>query len=333
MTTIDRCVAAGFMLLAASAAGLAQSHTTDLRAIRGAVKIDGSSTVAPITEAVAEEFARVVPQVKVTVGVSGTGGGFKRFTIGDTDISDASRPIKKEEAAKAAEHRVEFVEIPVAYDGLSIVVNPKNNWVDFLTLDEVRRLFVDGTGVHKWSDVRPGWPDRPIRFYAPGTDSGTFDYFKEVVGGDGGAIRGDMSVSEDDNVLVKGVIGDENAIGFFGCAYYFENESKLKVVPIDAGYGPVKPTRETIESGTYTPFSRPLFIYVNVRSLDRPEVRAFVDFYLNHAAELSEEVGYVRLPERVYAAARLAVEERRTGTRFLDSSGNKVMAPLTEVFR
>ncbi len=301
--------------------------------LRGAIKIDGSSTVYPITEAVAEEFNKVAARVNVTVGISGTGGGFKRFAMGETDISDASRPIKKEEHDKAVENRIEYIELPVAYDGLSIVVNPKNTWVDKLTVDEVKKIFLDGSGVRTWADVRAGWPAETIKIYSPGTDSGTFDYFKEVVAGSDKSIRSDMSVSEDDNVLVRGVTGDANAIGYFGCAYYFENKDKLRVVPIDNGKGPVTPSATTVESGEYAPFSRPLFIYINKKSAARPEVKAFVEYYLRQAPSLVEEVGYIRLPQEVYDRATRNFASGRTGTQYLNEKGEKVSGPVTKVYK
>lgn len=301
--------------------------------LSGTVKIDGSSTVYPITEAVAEDFKKAAPKVNVTVGISGTGGGFKRFCAGETDVSNASRPIKKEEAEKAGEARIEFVELPVAYDGLSIVVNVKNTWVDHLTLDEVKKIFADGSSVKTWKDVRPAWPDKPLRIYSPGTDSGTFDYFKEVVVGSKGSIRSDISVSEDDNVLVRGVVGDEFALGFFGCAYYFENKARLKVVPIDAGKGAIEPTHDTIEQGTYAPFSRPLFIYVNKRAMERPEVAGFVQFYLENAGTLAEEVGYVRLPQELYDRAVGHAKAKTVGSRFLLPDGTHAHGPLSEIFK
>ncbi|MBL8747327.1 MAG: PstS family phosphate ABC transporter substrate-binding protein [Phycisphaerae bacterium] len=301
--------------------------------LKGVVKVDGSSTVYPITEAVAEEFKKVAPGVNVTVGVSGTGGGFKRFCAGETDVSNASRPVKPEEMEKAASNAVEFIEIPVAYDGLSIVINPRNTWVDHLTLDEVKRIWTDGSSVKTWKDIRPEWPDKPIRIFSPGTDSGTFDYFKEVVVGTKGSIRGDMSVSEDDNVLVKGVTGDEYAIGFFGCAYYFENKASLRVVPIDAGKGPIEPNHETIEKGTYAPFSRPLFIYVNKKAIERPEIKAFVGFYLQNAARLSEEVGYVKLPAELYSRAAKNIAARKVGTQFTDEKGAPRHGALADLYK
>lgn len=326
------------LLRVAAVAGLLAAFTgTDAEAQRltGRVVVDGSSTVYPITEAVAEEFNSVQPRVRVLVGVSGTGGGFKKFTVGETDISDASRPIKASEAEMARENGVQFIEIPVAYDGLSIVVNPENTWVDYLTVEELQKIYLDGMGGNTWADIRAGWPNQPIALYSPGTDSGTFDYFKEVVADDAGSIRSDMTVSEDDNVLVRGVAGDTNAIGYFGAAYYFENRNKLRAVPIvnpDTG-AKVLPTPETIEGGQYAPFSRPLFIYVSAESAKRPEVEAFVDFYLDNAAELAAEVGYVALPSSVYEAARRAFENNMTGTRYLNAQGEKVSKSVTELFR
>lgn len=300
--------------------------------LEGAVKSDGSSTVYPITEAVAVEFKKQEPQVKVTVGLSGTGGGFKRFCVAETDICNASRPIKKQEAEQAAKNNVEYIELPVAFDGLSIVVNTANTWVDHLTMAEVRRLYTD-TSVKTWKDLRSAWPAEPIAFFSPGTDSGTFDYFKEMVTVEGASIRSDMSVSEDDNVVVKGVIGNPNAIGFFGCAYYFENKDKLKVVPIDSGSGPVEPTHDTIESGQYAPFSRPLFIYVNRRAIERPEVRAFVQFYLQRAGTLAEKVGYVKLPNEIYRRAAKNVQTLRVGTQYLLPDGKHNHGPIAEVYK
>lgn len=310
-------------------ASIAQAPPT----VKGTIKVDGSSTVYPITEAVAEEFKKVAPEVNVTVGVSGTGGGFKRFCVGETDVSNASRPIKPEESEKAASGAIEYIEIPVAFDGLSIVVNPKNTWVDHLTLEEVKRIWTDGSSVKTWKDVRPQWPDKAIRIFSPGTDSGTFDYFKEVVVGSKGSIRGDMSVSEDDNVLVKGVAGDEYAIGFFGCAYYFENKASLKVVPIDSGKGAIEPNHETIEKGTYAPFSRPLFIYVNKKAIERPEVKAFVGFYLSKAAKLAEEVGYVKLPAEIYGRAARNLAARKAGTQFTDEKGAPRHGALADLYK
>lgn len=268
--------------------------------LAGEIKIDGSSTVFPITEAVAEEFSIENPDVKVPVGVSGTGGGFEKFIAKETDINDASRPIKEKEATAAKDAGVEFVELKVAFDGLSVLVNPENNWVDSLTVEELTKIWAPDSTVKTWSDVRPEWPNEEIKFYAPGTDSGTFDYFTEEINGESGAIRPDFTGSEDDNVLVQGISGDKNALGFFGYAYYEGNKDKLKIVPIDNGNGPVTPTFDTIKDGSYAPLSRPLFIYVNKESLNKPEVKEFVTFYLEIAKDITPDVGYVALPDEEY---------------------------------
>jgi phosphate transport system substrate-binding protein len=318
-----------FASAAMLAAGPAPQSAKDLK---GAIKIDGSSTVYPITEAVAEEFNKVASKVRVTVGISGTGGGFKRFSAGEIDISDASRPIKKSESDAAGKAGVEYVELPVAFDGLTIVVNPKNTWCTSLTVEQVKKIYSASGGVKSWKDVDASFPDKPLKAYAPGTDSGTFDYFKEVVIGKDGSVRSDVSVSEDDNVLVRGVSGDEAAIGFFGCAYYFENKDKVKSVAIDGGSGPVAVSVESIENGTYSPLSRPLFIYVNRKSADRAEVDAFVDFYLQKASELVGEVGYVKLPDALYAKVAKNWDARRTGTQFLTPAGESVTGSLAKVY-
>ena len=301
--------------------------------LQGKVEIDGSSTVYPISEAAAATFERQFPNVNVTVGVSGTGGGFERFTKGETDISDASRPIKASEFEAATASGVNFVELPVAYDGLTIVVHKDNDWVDQLTIEELQKIFTEEVAATNWSDVREGFPERELQIFAPGTDSGTFDYFKEVVAGKTGSMRSDMSTSEDDNVLVTGVAGSPAAIGFFGAAYYEENQDKLKAVPIvNADGDPITPTRETIENGTYNPFSRPLFIYVNAKSLSRPEIKRFVDSYLTNASDTAIQTGYTPLPPSVIDNARLNVRTRKTGTHYLTADGEKRSGPVTEVY-
>jgi len=284
--------------------------------IEGAVAIDGSSTVYPVSEAVAEEFRTEQPKIRVTIGISGTGGGFKKFTVGETDISDASRPIKAKEQKKAAENGIEYIELPVAFDGLSVVVNPGNDFVDHLTVEELHRIWQPESTVMTWKDVRPEWPDRRIKLYGPGTDSGTFDYFTEAINGKSQACRSDFTASEDDNVLVAGVAGDVDALGFFGFAYYVENQSRLKVVPVDGGKGPVAPAATSINDGSYAPLSRPLFIYVSTAGLEKAAVKAFLDYYLDHAATLAGEVGYVALPDRAYDLARERVANRVTGSVF-----------------
>jgi phosphate transport system substrate-binding protein len=280
----------------------------------GKIKGDGSSTVYPITEAVAEEFGKVEPKVQVTVGISGTGGGFKKFTVGETDISDASRPIKSSEITACKNNHVEFIELPVAFDGLSVVVNKQNTWVDYLTVAELKKIWDTGSTVKTWADVRKGWPAEPIKLFGPGSDSGTFEYFTEAINGVAKQSRADYTASEDDNTLVQGVAGSKGGLGYFGMAYYEENTDKLRAVPI--GAKKVLPTKDNVRSGAYTPLSRPLFIYVNAKSASRKEVAAFIDFYVAHAAELAEDTGYVALPAGAYAKVKARWTARKTGSVF-----------------
>lgn len=276
----------------------------------GSIEIDGSSTVFPITEAVAEEFmAETGGDIRVTVALSGTGGGFRRFCSGETDISNASRPITEEEIEACAQAGVTYLELPVALDGLAVMVNPANDFVECLTTDELRQIWEPGSTVQNWSDVRAEWPAEPIRLYGPGTNSGTFDYFTEEIAGESGASRSDYTASEDDNVLVQGVAGDDGALGYFGFAYYIENQDQLKVVGVDGGSGCVTPTPTTIEDGEYAPLSRPLFIYVSEQSLADEAVQSFVEFYLSTAAELAGEVGYVPLSAASYEESRAALAD------------------------
>ncbi|MAQ43859.1 MAG: phosphate ABC transporter substrate-binding protein [Candidatus Marinimicrobia bacterium] len=284
--------------------------------LTGSVSVDGSSTVFPVTEAIAEEFGKVEPKVRVTVGISGTGGGFKKFCSGEIDINDASRHIKEKEIKVAQKNGIEYIELPVAYDGLSVVVNKKNDFIDYLTVDELNAIWKYGSTMKTWSDVRPNWPNQKIKLYGPGTDSGTFDYFKEAIIGKKNNIRSDFTKSEDDNVLVTGVAGSKYALGFFGYAYYAENKSKLKVVPIDGGNGAVSPTSKTINDGSYSPLSRPIFIYVNPEAAKRPEVDAFVTFYLENAASLAGEVGYIGMPDKVTDRVKSRYKNRQTGKWF-----------------
>jgi phosphate transport system substrate-binding protein len=280
-------------------AGCTGKDNTDATSqkLSGAVKIDGSSTVYPITEAVAEEFIKENPRVQVTVGISGTGGGFKKFCPGETDINDASRPIKQKELDVCAQNGIDFAELSVAFDGLSVLVNPTNDFVDYLTIEELNKIWSPESTVKYWDEVRPIWPHEEIVLFGPDTDSGTFDYFTDVVNGEEGVSRADYTASADDNVLVQGIAGEKYSLGYFGYAYYIENKDKLKAVPIDGGSGPVAPSKETILTGEYAPLSRPLFIYVNKDSLKKPEVKAFIDYYLNKGDELIEEVGYVRVDD------------------------------------
>ncbi|MGX6442759.1 PstS family phosphate ABC transporter substrate-binding protein [Neobacillus sp. K501] len=272
----------------------------ETKQLQGEIKIDGSSTVFPIMEAVVEEYGAVQPGVKVSVGSSGTGGGFEAFIAGETELSNASRPIKDEEKAALEEKGIDYTEIQLAYDGLSVVVNKDNDWVKELTIEQLKKIFIEDGTVKKWSDVNPDWPEEEIKIYSPGTDSGTFDYFDEVILEEQPIVE-KATLSEDDNTLVQGVKGDKYAIGYFGYAYYAENKDSLKVVAIDGGNGPVEPNNETIESGEYAPLSRPLFTYVkNAAVKDQEEVYDFVKFVLENAAVLSEDVGYVKLPEEEY---------------------------------
>jgi len=295
------------LILSLGLVGCAAEAPVEENKLEGTISIDGSSTVFPITELVAEEFNAVNPDVKLTVGFSGTGGGFTKFAANEIEISGASRPIKTAEAEATTAAGIEYVELMVAYDGLSVVVSTENTWVDYLTIEELNMIWGAEATATKWSDVRAGFPDTEIKLYSPGHDSGTFDYFTEAVNGKGGVIRQDSETvkiffSEDDNALVTGVAGDVGGIGYFGFAYYEENADKLKVVPVQKDAAAVTPTYDTIMDGSY-PLSRPLFIYANVAELERPEVLAFVEFYLENAGELASEVGYVSLPEELYTEA------------------------------
>lgn len=289
-------------------------------ALKGEIKIDGSSTVYPISQAVAEEFMKLHPGVNVTVGTSGTGGGFKKFVAGEIDICDASRTIEAEEIEKAAAAGIEFIELPVAFDGLSVVVNPENTWADSLTVDELKKIWEPGSKVNNWKDVRAGFPNVPLKLFGAGTDSGTFEYFTEAIVKKKKEARADAQVSEDDNVLVQGVAGEKGGLGYFGFAYYIENKNKVKALKIDNGAGPVEPTETTINDGTYAPLSRPLFIYVTKKAMERPEVKEFVKFYLGkQGRELAHSVGYVPLPDKAYELAQQHADAMRTGTRFKGS--------------
>lgn len=268
--------------------------------LSGMVAIDGSSTVFPISEAMAEEFQIANRGVRVTVGISGTGGGFKKFCGGETDISDASREIKDSELELCAENGIEPIELTVAWDGVTVVANPANEWATCMTVDELKRLWQPGSSITNWNEIRSDWPEMEVELYGPDTDSGTFDYFTDAIVGEEDASRSDYTASADDNVLVIGVEGDNGALGYFGYAYYEESSDKLSAVAIDNGNGCVAPSRETIENGTYAPLSRAMFIYVRRDALERPEVAAFVDFYLTNATALVPETGYVPLSDADY---------------------------------
>tara|TARA_B100001741_G_scaffold104088_1_gene85722 strand:+ start:2807 stop:3751 length:945 start_codon:yes stop_codon:yes gene_type:complete len=275
---------------------------TSSELLSGDVKIDGSSTVYPITEAIAEEFRAVQPNVKVTVGVSGTGGGFKKFSRGETSISNASRPIKDSEATACNENNISYVGLSVAYDGLAVLVNPENTWVDYFTVEELEKIWnPEAQGkIMYWNQIREEWPNEELRLFGPGTASGTYDYFAEAICGKKVGTRGDYTASEDDHVLVQGIAGDKYGLGFFGLAYYEENKDKLKLVGVDNGNGSVSPSMETVSNGTYAPLSRPIFIYANNTAKDRKEVKEFVEFYLNNAGALVEDVGYIPLQPKEY---------------------------------
>jgi phosphate transport system substrate-binding protein len=283
------------------------------------IQIDGSSTVFPITEAVAEEFQKAKKGgVKVTVGIAGTGGGFKKFCRGETDISDASRPILKQEMAACKNANVQYIELPVAYDALTVMVNPKNDWVKALTVPDLKKMWEPAAQgkVTNWSQVRSDWPNAPLKLFGPGADSGTFDYFTEAIVGKAKSSRGDFTASEDDNVLVQGIANDRNSLGYFGFAYYIENQKKLKAAAIDGGKGPVLPSAKTVEDGTYQPLSRPIFIYVSKKSLDKPEVKEFVEFYLKNGPALIKQVKYVALPANAYTMGLDHVKKGKIGTVF-----------------
>jgi len=284
------------------------------------VKVDGSSTVYPVTEAVAEDFQKAKKQkVKVTVGISGTGGGFKKFCRGETDVSNASRPILKSEMADCQKAGIEYYELPVAFDALTVVINPKNSFIKQLTVAEMKKMWEPAAQgkVTRWNQVNPQWPDQPIKLFGPGADSGTFDYFTEAVVGKAKSSRGDFTASEDDNVLVTGVARDVNGLGYFGYAYYIENKDKLKAVPIvnDKGQA-VEPSMEAVLKGSYNPLARPIFIYVNAKSLGKPEVKEFVEYYLKNGSKLAQEVKYVPLPDSAYKMALEHVQKGKKGTVF-----------------
>jgi phosphate transport system substrate-binding protein len=303
--------------------GVGLAFTQTVWAKSTLIKVDGSSTVFPITEAVAEEFQKKNSGVRVTVGISGTGGGFKKFCVGETDISDASRPIKLSEVESCLDNKIQYVELPVAYDGLAVMVNPKNDWVDYLTVKELKKMWEPAAQgkIKKWNQIRPNWPDKEIHLFGPGADSGTYDYFTEAIVGKEHSSRGDYTASEDDNVLVQGIASDPFALGFFGVAYYEHNKERLKLVPIDDendanGQGPVLPEYDNVVNGTYQPLARPIFIYVSLKSADKPEVRNFVDFYMKNGAALSKEVGYIALPDRAYELGANRFQKRVAGSVF-----------------
>lgn len=283
------------------------------------VKIDGSSTVFPVTEAVSEDFQIAKKgAVMVTAGISGTGGGFKKFCRGEIDIVNASRPILSSEMEQCRQNSVRYIEMPIAYDALTVAVNPKNDWIKSMTVAELKKIWEPAAQekILKWNQINPAWPDAKIKLFGAGADSGTFDYFTEAVVGKAKSSRGDFTASEDDNVLVQGVASDVNALGFFGYAYYVENNKKLKAVAINNGNGGILPSMLTVQNGSYQPLSRPLFIYVNAKSADKPEIREFVIFYMRHAQQLVEEVRYFPLKKEFYDLNIKHLDNKTLGTAF-----------------
>lgn len=299
------------------------------------VKIDGSSTVFPITEAVAEEFQKATGN-RVTVGISGTGGGFKKFTRGETDVQNASRPISGSEIEAAKAAKIEFLEFPIAYDALTVVVNSRNDWAKDIKVSELKKIWEPAAQgqIKKWNQIRPEWPDKEIKLYGAGSDSGTFDYFTEAVVGKSKSSRGDYTASEDDNVLVQGVEGDKFALGYMGYSYYEAHKNRLKSLPVvwdEKGKPAVAPSMATVLDGTYNPLSRPLFIYVNLKSLDKPEVLKFMEFTFDNIEKLAKEVNYVPLPASAYEVLRKRLADRQKGTAF---AGHADMAtPVSEILK
>jgi phosphate transport system substrate-binding protein len=319
------------------AAGTSPKSAAGAAAVSGTIAIDGSSTVYPVSEAVAEEFQRETKgAVRVTVGIKGTGGGFKRFCVGETDISNASRPILKEEMELARTNNVQYIELPICFDALTVAVHPANDWVKSITVDELKRMWepsAQGT-IKRWNQIRPDWPNEELALFGAGADSGTFDYFTEAVVGKAKSSRGDFTASEDDNVLVQGIAGNKYALGFLPYAYYAPNSSKLKAVAVDWDkdqLGPVLPSAETVINGTYNPLSRPLFIYVKKTAADRPEVTKFVEFFLTNAPQLATEVKYVPLPAKAYEMALARFKSRETGSAF--GGVPEVGLPVEEILK
>lgn len=327
-----RPLSLSLLALLAACGGSSEAPQPSSKAASAAtpIAIDGSSTVHPITEAVAEAFRAQEPGVRITVGISGTGGGMKKLCAGEIVIAGASRPIKAAESEACAARGISFVELPVAYDGIAVVSHPSATWMDHITVEELKQLWRPEAQkvVTQWSQVRKGWPDAPIRLFGAGVDSGTYDYFTAAVVGVEHSSRGDFTSSEDDNVLVQGVASDTSALGFFGLAYYEENASKLRLVPVDDGKpdngsGPVLPTAQTVRSATYQPLSRPLFVYVSTAALDRPEVARFLDLYLGpEGRKLVAEVGYVPLTDAGYGMVQQRLASRKSGSVF--SGGSQV---------
>jgi phosphate transport system substrate-binding protein len=339
MTTYLRLMGSVFLFGAAAIAcgGGPNESAPGGQPAASVIAVDGSSTVFPISEAVAEDFQKNNAGTKVTVGLSGTGGGFQKFCRDETVISNASRPISAAEIEACQKAGITYIELPVAYDGLAVVVHPKNTWAASMTVAELKTLWEPAAQgkVMRWNQVRAGWPDQEIHLFGAGVDSGTFDYFTEVINGKAKASRGDYTSSEDDNVLVQGVSGDQYALGFMGLAYFEENQGKLKLVAVDDekadnGAGPIAPSAETVRGGTYRPLSRPIFIYVNTAALQRPEVQRFVDYYLTKGEPLVSEVGYVPLTDVEYELVRQRFASKTTGTMYDPSAPANPMITLEQ---
>lgn len=296
----------------------------------GTIQVDGSSTVYPITEAVAEEFMKLHHRVRPTVGISGTGGGFKKLCAGESDISGASRPIKPSEVELCRKNGVEYIELPVAYDGLAIMVHPSNDWVDYFTVAELKEIWRPESPIKKWSDIRPGWPEEDIFLVGADTDSGTFDYFTKAIMGREGSSRSDYTWSSDDNVLVQAIAGERHSLGYFALAYYLANRDKLRAVPVDGGDGPVPLSVETVSDTSYQPLSRPVFIYVRRESAERLEVQEFVRFYLDQGPIYVSEVGFVPLPQGAYRLVLERFEGRVIGSIF-GGEGSQVGVTVEEL--
>lgn len=333
LTFVAMLIAASALLSSRASGSL--SSTADER-LSGKLRIDGSSTVLPIMQAAAELFHSVQPKVRVTVGVSGTGGGFKKFLADQpelrTDVNDASRPITEEEQARAKKLGVDYIEVPLGLDGIAVVVNPENDFCDNLTVDELRRIWAPDSKITSWSQVRDGMPDVPLKLFGPGTDSGTYDYFTETIVGDSGACRSDFTASESDNVLVQGVAGEKGALGYFGFAYYEANQQRLKLLGVDPGTGaPIQPSHETIATRAYRPLSRPLFVYVNAESAKRAEVKAFFTFLFANAERIVEHprVQYIALEPALYKLAAARLDGGVTGSELAKpGAANKSLAEL-----
>lgn len=312
-------------LVALSFACSTKKKEENTSTLEGKVEIDGSSTVYPITEAIAEEFNLENPKVKVTIGVSGTGGGIKKFIRNEIDVADASRPIKNSEDSLCKAAGIEYIELPIAYDGLAVVVHPENTWVNDITVKELKMLWEPSAQgkIKTWNQIRSSWPNQEIHLFGAGTQSGTFDYFTEAIVGEARSCRGDYTASEDDNVLVQGISSDKNALGFFGLDYFVANKQKLKLIPINDendsnGKGAISPSEETVKNGTYQPLSRPLFVYFNKKSLDRPEVLNFGNYFIKNAPTLVAEAGYVPLTQNIYDLISLRFSKKTSGSVFLN---------------